>query len=89
MNGIQKRLLKIVAVLIGAIIAFPPYVMVIKGRTLYRGFAFILDFPAKVSMNFSMFIAEIGAVLLIGAILFFVAKDNNRKGFFIVKDDRK
>lgn len=57
--------------------AFPPYVRIYKGNVLDSGFTFIFDLPSRATVNVSMLFAEMIGVLIIGAILFYTAKENN------------
>ncbi|MEO1897741.1 MAG: hypothetical protein ABGX36_08020 [Cycloclasticus sp.] len=80
MNQEQKRLSRVISVIIGLIVAFPPYV-VTRGIHVNSidesGYDFIFALPSRATVNVSTLFAEMVGVLIIGAILFFVAKENN------------
>ncbi len=77
MNQKQKKLSKIISVIIGLIIVFPPYVKLYKGNVVASGFSFIFDLPSRATVNVSMLFAEMIGALIIGVILFYASKENN------------
>lgn len=76
MNQKQQKLSKIICVIVGLIVSFPPYVLVYKGNVIRSGFSFIFDLPSRATVNVSMLFAEMIGVLIIGGILFYAAKED-------------
>ncbi len=78
MNQKQKKLSKIISVIIGLIVVFPPYVIrLYQGNVVENGFSFIFDLPSRATVNVSMLFAEMIGALIIGVILFYASKENN------------
>jgi hypothetical protein len=90
MNHKQKSVLIIIAIIIGLMILFPPYVAKnYKQVVIKSGYAFIFNFPPYVStksdvmipstINASTLFIQIIALLIIGSLVFAVLKTEKNK----------
>jgi hypothetical protein len=72
MNKKQRIVLYVCAALIALMLLFPPFR---AGRSVGRGYSFLLSPPSYSSVNVEMLAIQWVAVLLVGGLLWFAMKD--------------
>jgi hypothetical protein len=76
MNKNQKYILVGVAILISSMLLFPPYYFTRFNNTVSgSGYGFLFDIPFTASVDIEKLIVQWLGVIVVGIILFFVAKD--------------
>lgn len=86
MNTDQKRVLLAVLVAVGVTFLYPPFQVIgAKGTVLYMGYAWLFAPPWRAgiyaSVNSTMLLLEWMAIIIIGAIAFFLTRAPNNREF--------
>ncbi len=76
MNRRQKQILIVVAAVIGLMLLFPPYEIWSPFRHFVdTGFAWLFGLPQDARVNTGQLLVQWLGVLLVGGVLFFIAKN--------------
>ncbi len=78
MNERQKKILITVAVVILAMLLYPPYIEKLGGSyagRVFSGYEFIFDLPSRAVINVPTLLVQWIGVLIAGAIIFFMFKE--------------
>ena len=74
MNEKQKKVLITIAVVVLAMLIYPPYIEQL-GRTTISGYAFIFELPFRATISASTLLIQWLGVLIVGGITFLLVKD--------------
>ena len=78
MNEPQKKVLKVVSAVVGAMLLFPPYQIIGRGNLVIdSGYAFLFDLPTRGSLAArvdvsTLFLQWVGVAIIGGIIIFLV-----------------
>jgi len=70
MNKAQRRIAIVICIVIVAMFLFPP----VSYEGAYRGYEFIAKITPDLSINVALLFVQLLGVLLIGALVFFIAR---------------
>jgi hypothetical protein len=75
MNSRQRRVLRIAAAVIVAMLLFPPFHYVGRAGTFNEGYGFLLASPHGATVDIGMLLVQWVAVVLVSGILWFLMRD--------------
>jgi len=78
MNDKQKKVLIAVAVIVLAMLLYPPYIQQIGGANSIAttsGYAFIFELPFRSTIHIATLLIQWVGILIVGGIAFFMVKD--------------
>lgn len=79
MNKKQQTILMVTAILVTAMLLFPPYTYRSVANTYSTGYGFIFDLSRNAAVNIPLLLTQWLGVLIVGAIAFLITKGSKTK----------